>query len=130
LQIVMKVLPRRNNDFEFLVVEDSPVVRGIPRSCSPTRPEIMVIGTATNGEKKRWSLRHSISPTPKSPWTSTCQRWHGTGSYAPDHGDRSPPIVIVSASVDVKETTAAFQALEAGAAGSRRHGLWYRSSAA
>lgn len=96
-----------------LVVEDSSVVREFVVHILRTDPEIVVIGTATNGEEalevaalKKPDIITMDIHMPKMDGLEATRRIMETDPR---------PIVIVSGSVDVKETTAAFQALEAGA---------------
>ena len=96
-----------------LVVEDSPVVREFLLRILGTDPEIEVVGTAETGEEALEAverLRPDIVTMdvhmPKMNGFDTTRRIMET---------RPTPIVIVSGTLDVAETTSVFRAIEAGA---------------
>jgi two-component system chemotaxis response regulator CheB len=96
-----------------LVVEDSPVVREFLLHVLGSDPEIEVVGTAETGEEALEAverMRPDIITMdvhmPRMDGFETTRRIMET---------RPTPIVIVSGTLDVAETTSVFRAIEAGA---------------
>jgi two-component system, chemotaxis family, protein-glutamate methylesterase/glutaminase len=96
-----------------LIVEDSPVARDFLLHVLSADPEILVIGTASDGEAALGAVQR------RKPDVITMDihmpRMNGLEATRQIMETHPTPIVIVSSSVDTDEVTTTFRAIEAGA---------------